>query len=71
MNKLYYDPNTGIYYYFDEGTASYQFHSQVPLSAPAHTGQMYNGKGKGRASVKRKERRQTDEPKIGDERVRF
>lgn len=28
---LYYDGNTGIYYYYDEASKTYQFHSQVQI----------------------------------------
>lgn len=30
---LYYDGNTGTYYYYDEASKSYQFHSQAQVTA--------------------------------------
>ena len=31
-SRLYYENTTGTYYYYDEESASYKFHSQVNLS---------------------------------------
>lgn len=34
---MYYDANTGIYYYYDAESGRYQFHSRIEVSA-AQTG---------------------------------
>lgn len=40
-SQLYYDANTGIYYYYDDSSGKYQFHSRIELST-AQPGQTAN-----------------------------
>ena len=61
VNKLYYDPNSGIYYYFDERSSSYQFHSQVELPASYGARQKHSGKGRGRGFEKKTGKRRVEE----------
>ena len=51
---MYYDGNSGIYYYYDQEQGEYQFHSQVDISHyddPSAAGSDYQGDHQGAALV--------------------
>lgn len=49
---MYYDANTGIYYYYDAESGRYQFHSRIEMSASQPVDEPYQdtniGEKKGR-----------------------
>lgn len=48
MNQLYYDGNTGFYYYYDAESGRYQFHSKIEVPAAVVDDQNVGAEKKGR-----------------------
>lgn len=46
MNQLYYDGNTGFYYYYDAESGRYQFHSKIEVTAAVVEDQNADKKGR-------------------------
>lgn len=49
---LYYNGNTGTYYYYDKDSQSYKFHSQLPSKPDDPMLAAKNTRGKGKKSRK-------------------
>lgn len=62
MSQLYYDSNTGFYYYYDAESGRYQFHSKIEVPAAVEDA----GENKGRKIKKWVKKSSNDDSKVNN-----